>query len=216
VSADVEKQVAANAASEMVEDGMRVGLGTGTTVAYLLTALAQRAPHVRCVATSMHTEVAARRLGLVVEAFDTFDELDIAIDGADQITPNGWLVKGAGGAQLRERIVAAAARHFIVIADSSKPVEVLHSPVPLELNAFGLQATLRELGSVRLRDVGPSPDGGVIADYFGEVGEPAELALRLDTSPGVAAHGLFAPDLVSEIIVATGRTVTRSKPGGMR
>lgn len=216
MSADDEKHVAADAASAMVEDGMRVGLGTGTTVAFLLTALAHRAPNVRYVATSMQTEEAARRLGLDVDAFDTFDELDIAIDGADQIAPDGWLVKGAGGAQLRERIVAAAARHFIVIADSSKPVAVLHSPVPLELHAFGLQATLRELGSVRLRDVGPSPDGGVIADYYGEVGEPRELALRLDTTPGVAAHGLFAPDLVSEIIVATGRTVTRSKPGGMR
>jgi ribose 5-phosphate isomerase A len=216
VSADAEKQLAAETASAMVEDGMRVGLGTGTTVSFLLTALAKRAPDVRYVATSMHTESAARSLGLVVSAFDTFDELDIAIDGADQIAPDGWLMKGGGGAQLRERIVAAAARRFVVIADSSKPVAALHSPVPVELSAFGLQATLRELGSVRLRDVGRSPDGGVIADYFGDVGEPAELSLRLATTPGVAAHGLFAPDLVSEIIVATGRTVTRSSPGGMR
>jgi ribose 5-phosphate isomerase A len=171
---------------------------------------------VRYVATSLHTEVAARTLGLVIEPFDTFDELDIAIDGADQIASDGWLMKGGGGAQLRERIVAAAARHFIVIADSSKRVAALHAPVPLELNAFGLQATLRELGSVRLRDVGPSPDGGVIADYYGELSEPAELSLFLAATPGVAAHGLFEPDLVSEIIVGTGRTVTRSIPGGTR
>jgi ribose 5-phosphate isomerase A len=216
VSADAEKKLAAETASAMVEDGMRVGLGTGKTVAFLLSALAKRAPNVRYVATSMHTESAARSLGLEVNPFDTFDELDIAIDGADQIAPDGWLMKGGGGAQLRERIVAAAARRFVVIADSSKPVAALHSPVPVELSAFGLQATLRELGSVRLRDVGRSPDGGVIADYFGDVSEPAELSLRLATTPGVAAHGLFAPDLVSEIIVATGRTVTRSNPGGMR
>ncbi|MEO9180374.1 MAG: ribose-5-phosphate isomerase A, partial [Acidimicrobiales bacterium] len=171
---------------------------------------------VRYVASSTHTELAARSLGLVVHPFDTLDELDIAIDGADQIAPDGWLMKGGGGAQLRERIVAAAARHFVVIADSSKPVGALHSPVPLELSAFGLQATLRELGSIRLRDVGPSPDGGAIADYYGDVGNPAELALRLATTPGVAAHGLFAPALVSEIIVATARTVTRTVPGGKR
>jgi ribose 5-phosphate isomerase A len=216
VSADEEKQLAADAASELVEEGMRVGLGTGTTVAFLIASLARRAPDVRYVATSLHTEVAARTLGLVVEPFDTFDELDIAIDGADQIASDGWLMKGGGGAQLRERIVAAAARHFIVIADSSKRVAALHAPVPLELNAFGLQATLRELGSVRLRDVGPSPDGGVIADYYGELSEPAELSLFLAATPGVAAHGLFEPDLVSEIIVGTGRTVTRSIPGGTR
>lgn len=216
MSADEEKQAAADTASEMVEDGMRVGLGTGTTVAFLLSALAKRAPEVRYVATSIQTERAARDLGLIVDPFDEFDELDIAIDGADQIAPDGWLMKGGGGAQLRERIVAAAARRFVVIADSSKPVVALHSPVPVELSAFGLQATLRELGSVRVRDVGRSPDGGVIADYFGDVSEPAKLALQLATTPGVAAHGLFTPDLVSEIIVATGRTVTRSIPGGMR
>ena len=216
MSADQEKQLAADTASELVDDGMRVGLGTGTTVAFLLAVLAKRAPKVQYVATSTHTETVARSLGLDVRSFDTFDELDIAIDGADQIAPDGWLMKGGGGAQLRERIVAAAARHFVVIADSSKPVGALHSPVPLELRAFGLEATLRELGTVRLRNVGPSPDGGVIADYFGEVHTPSELALRLATTPGVAAHGLFAPTLVSEIIVATGRTVTRSNPGGKR
>ncbi len=208
--------MAADTACELVEDGMRVGLGTGTTVAFLLTALANRAPQVRYVASSTHTETAARSLGLVVHPFDTFDELDIAIDGADQIAPDGWLMKGGGGAQLRERIVAAAARRFVVIADSSKPVRALHSPVPLELSAFGLQATLRKLGSVRVRDVERSPDGGVIADYYGEVSAPAELALLLAATPGVAAHGLFAPALVSEIIVATGRTVSRSDPGGKR
>jgi ribose 5-phosphate isomerase A len=88
--------------------------------------------------------------------------------------------------------------------------------VPLELRRFGLAATVRELGAVSLRDVGPSPDGGVLADYHGDVGDPRELAERLASTPGVSAHGLFAPNLVSEIIVATAKTVTTSTPGGQQ
>ena len=126
------------------------------------------------------------------------------------MTPDGWLVKGGGGAHLREKIVAAAAERFVVIVDSSKPVDALTPPVPLELFAFGLRATLARLGeAVSLRDAPPSPDGGVIADYGGEVGDPAALAARLEADPGVAAHGLFPPALVSEVLVGRGSTVDR-------
>ena len=97
-----EKRLAAEAAAELVEDGMRVGLGTGSTVAFLLEALAARSPDIRCVATSVATEHAAERLGIPVEPFDTFDRLDLAIDGVDQISPDGWLVKGRGGAHPRQ------------------------------------------------------------------------------------------------------------------
>jgi ribose 5-phosphate isomerase A len=214
MSVDEEKRLAADTAAERILPGSRVGLGTGTTVAYLLVAIARRGVKARYVATSPETAEAARALGITVEAFDALDELDVAIDGADQIAPDGWLVKGRGGAHLREKIVAASARHFVVIADSSKPVTTLHAPIPLELRPFGLRATLRELGSVTLRDVGPSPDGGVLADYHGDVATPRELAERLASTPGVSAHGLFAPDLVSEIIVATAKTVTITTPGG--
>src|SRR5580704_4351868 len=169
MSIDAEKQLAAEAAAQLVEDGMTVGLGTGSTVAFLLPALAQRSLRLRCVATSPRTEEAARRLGLTVEAFDHIDRFDLTIDGADQIAPDGWLVKGAGAAHTREKIVAAAADRFVVIADSSKPVAALHAPIPLELMAFGLLATLRHLGSVTLRDVPHSPDGGIIADFTGPV-----------------------------------------------
>ena len=102
---------------------MLVGLGTGSTVAHLLPALAERKLEIRCVATSVATEEQARELGLSVEPFEAIERLDIAIDGADQIAPDGWLVKGGGGAHTREKIVAAAAERFVVIADSSKPVE---------------------------------------------------------------------------------------------
>jgi ribose 5-phosphate isomerase A len=216
VSLDEEKRLAANAAAELIEPDTRVGLGTGTTVAYLIEAVARRGVKARYVATSPQTADAARALGITIEEFGELDELDLAIDGADQIAPDGWLIKGRGGAHLREKIVAASARRFVVIADSSKPVRTLHAPVPLELRPFGLRATVRELGAVTLRDVGPSPDGGVLADYHGEVGDPRELAERLASTPGVSAHGLFAPQLVSEIIVATAKTVTKSKPGGQQ
>ena len=117
-----EKRLAAEASAELVEDGMTVGLGTGSTVAYLLPALARRELDLRCVATSPRTEKAATALGLAVEPFDTIDRFDMTIDGADQIAPDGWLVKGGGAAHTREKLVAAAADRFVVIADSSKPV----------------------------------------------------------------------------------------------
>jgi ribose 5-phosphate isomerase A len=202
-----EKQVAADAAAQLVEDGMAVGLGTGSTVAYLLPALARRRLSIRCVATSPRTERVARDLGLDVESADTVDRLDLTIDGADQVTPDGWLVKGGGGAHTREKIVAAAASRFIVIVDSSKPVAALHPPVPVELMDFGLPATLRRLGQVTLRDVPNSPDHGIIADYHGAVGDPAELAAALSATPGLVGHGLFPPEMVAVVLIGRGESV---------
>jgi ribose 5-phosphate isomerase A len=203
-SADTEKRLAAEAAAELVQDGMTVGLGTGSTVAFLLPALAARNLSIHCVATSPATEREAVKLGIDVGPFQGIDRLDIAIDGADQVAPDGWVIKGGGGAHFREKVVAAAAERFVVIADSSKPVDSLSPPVPLELAKFGLAATLRELGQVELRDAPESPDGGLIADYGGPMSDPAELAARLAATPGVVEHGLFPPELVSEVIVGRG------------
>jgi ribose 5-phosphate isomerase A len=216
VASDREKQAAADAAAELVEDGMRVGLGTGSTVAYLLPALARRGLALRCVATSLATETAARELGLAVEPFsgaDALAELDIAIDGADQVAPSGWVVKGGGAAHTREKAVAAAAARFVVIVSSDKLVDRLTPPVPLELLEFGLAATLLRLGSVELRDVSRSPDGGVIADYTGPVDDPAAVAALLSSTTGVVEHGLFPPDLLTDVIVGRGETAEhRSYP----
>ena len=214
--ADTEKRLAAEAAAELVEDGMTVGLGTGSTVAHLLPAIARRGvTGIRCVATSVATEEQARELGIPVERFDSLQRLDIAIDGTDEVTPDGWLIKGGGAAHQRERVVAAAAERFVVIADSSKPVEALVPPVPLELFAFGLRSTLARLGDeVELRDVPASPDGGTIADYRGAIADPAELAARLEADPGVAAHGLFPPALVHDVLIASGDAVRHTRPGG--
>jgi ribose 5-phosphate isomerase A len=204
-----EKRIAAEAAAELVQDGMAVGLGTGSTVAYLLPALARRKLSLRCVASSPHTRHAALGLGLTVEEFGTVDHLDITIDGADQVDPDGWLVKGGGAAHTREKIVAAAAERFIVIVDSRKPVAALHAPIPVELLEFGLPATLRRLASVTLRGVPRSPDKGVIADYHGEVGDPARLAADLSATPGLVEHGIFPPDLVASVLIGRDDTVER-------
>jgi ribose 5-phosphate isomerase A len=211
---DAEKRLAGERAAALVEDGMAVGLGTGSTVAFFLSALAERDLDVRCVATSLATEQAALDLGLRVESFagaGALPRLDLAVDGADQVSPDHWLVKGGGAAHTREKAVAAASDRFVVIASSDKLVERLGPPVPLELLEYGLAATLRRLGAVTLRDAARSPDGGVIADYTGEVGDPEELAALLSGTAGVVEHGLFPPSLVSEVIVANGGVVeTRS------
>jgi ribose 5-phosphate isomerase A len=198
---ETEKRLAAQAAAELVEDGMTVGLGTGTTVAHLLPALAARGLTLRCVATSLRTEEEARALGLPVEPFNGIARLDIAIDGADQIAPDGWIVKGGGAAHTREKIVAASSDRFVVIASSDKLVEAIAAPIPLELLPYGLDATLARLGEVAIRDVPPSPDGGVIADYLGPVEDPAAAAAWLSAVPGVVEHGLFPPELTSDVLV---------------
>jgi ribose 5-phosphate isomerase A len=202
-----QKRTAARAAAALVSDGQRVGLGTGSNVAYLLPALAERELSLRCVATSPATERAARELGLTVEDLNDLEHLDIAIDGADQIDPQGWLVKGGGGAHTREKIVAAAASRFVVIASAEKAVSKLGPPVPLEVLRFGVRMTLSSLGDAILREAPPSPEGNLIADYLGPVEDPPALAARLSGAPGVVDHGLFAPQLISDILIAT--------PGGL-
>src|ERR1700744_374270 len=176
---------AAEAAAQLVEPGMRVGLGTGRTVARLLPALAARAlDGVRCVATSPETEQVASGLGLAVEPFSALDRLDIAIDGADQVAADWWTVKGGHGAHLREKIVAAAADQFVVIVSEDKLVHAVHAPVPLELDAFGLQSTLHTVGTVTVRAGAPTtPEGGVIADYTGPLEDPVAVAAWLDEIP---------------------------------
>jgi ribose 5-phosphate isomerase A len=202
-----EKRAAAETAVALVESGMWVGLGTGSTVAELVPALGARRLDITCAATSPATEELAIAHGLDVRPFTDIDRLDLAIDGADQVDPLGWLIKGGGGAQTRERIVAAAADRFVVIVSSDKPVDRLHAPVPLELLPFGLAATLRALPGTVLRNAPVTPDGGVIADYHGEVGDPAVLAAMFDAVPGLVSHGLFQPAMVSTVLIARGDEV---------
>jgi ribose 5-phosphate isomerase A len=196
-----QKLAAAMAAVGFVDGGMSVGLGTGSTVELLLAPLAARRLSLRCVATSPRTEEAARALGLSVEPFGSVERLDIAIDGADQVAPDGWLVKGGGGAHTREKVVEAAADRFIVIVDESKLTDAIAPPIPFELLAFGEASVLRVLSPSQVRGVPQTPDGGIIADYLGPVGDPAALAARFEATPGVIEHGLFPPEMVSEIVI---------------
>ncbi|MBA2424465.1 MAG: ribose 5-phosphate isomerase A [Actinobacteria bacterium] len=210
-----EKELAARAAAALIEDGMTVGLGTGSTVAHFVSALAARDLELRCVATSPATETVARDLGLRLEPFGAYSKLarlDIAVDGADQVARGGWVVKGGGGAHTREKIVAAAAERFVVIVSSDKLVDEIAPPIPLELLAFGVVTTVDRLGSTQLRDAQTTPDGGVLADWIGSVDNPAELAALLAATPGVVEHGLFPPDLVSEVLVGRGGEVERIEP----
>ena len=131
-----EKRAAAQAAAMLVPQGATVGLGSGTTVAHFLVALARRNLELTCVATSPATEETARTLGLSVQPFDRLDRLDIAVDGADQVDSELWLVKGGGAAHTREKVVAASAERFVVIVSSDKVVDRVGPPVPLEVLRF--------------------------------------------------------------------------------
>jgi ribose 5-phosphate isomerase A len=202
---------------------MTIGLGTGSTAAYLLAPLAARKLDIRCVATSPSTAQAARAMGIDVVSFAGLESparLDMTIDGADQVDPSGWLIKGGGGAHTREKSVAAAADRFVVIVSENKLVDRLTPPVPLELAEFGLAGTLARLGGVelrgvtvaqvglvKLRDASHSPDGGVIADYMTPFQDPNQLAEWLSEMPGVVEHGLFPPSMVSDVLVGRGEQV---------
>ncbi len=198
---DSYKHAVGVAAAELLRDGDRVGLGTGSTVAQLVPAIAARGLKLRCTATSPQTEQLALSLGLSIEPLDALGELDITIDGADQVDPRSWLIKGGGAAHTREKIVAAAARRFVVLVTIDKVVDALTSPVPLEIMTFGAEHTLARVAPARWRDVPASPDGNRIADYVGEIEDPAELAARLSAEPGLVEHGLFAPALVSDVLI---------------
>jgi ribose 5-phosphate isomerase A len=216
--AEREKRLAAEAAAALVEGGMSVGLGTGSTATHFLEALAARSLDVRCVATSPATESAALALGLRVERFDgrnALTRIDLAVDGADQVASDGWVVKGRGGAHTREKVVAAAADRFVVVVSSIKLVDRVGPPVPLELLSFGAAATLARIGNALLRDAPRTPDGGVLADYTGAIEDAAALAAWLSSTAGVVEHGLFPPELVSDVLVGRGGTVERIAGGRM-
>jgi len=201
---DAQMTAAARAAAALVPDGAIVGLGTGSTVAHLLPVLAERAAGHVFVATSASTEQLAAELGIEVQRFDRLAHLDVAIDGADEIAPEGWLIKGGGGAHVREKIVAANASRFIIIGSARKEVRRLARAVPVEVLAFGAEATLHDLrrfGEVVLRSPELTLNGGLVADVHARLSDPRTLAVQLDGLPGVLGHGLFGPELVDDIIV---------------
>lgn len=210
--ADAMKQLVAARALGFVEDGMRLGLGSGTTAKVFVDLLAARVRaenlRVRCVPTSEATRRQAESLGLDMTTLDDCPELDLTIDGADEFDPSLQLIKGGGGALLREKIVAAASRGMVVIADASKAVDRLgRFPLPVEVNRFGLAATTRlvtqaieglgmRANPVLRRGADGAPtvtDGGhlLLDCHLGSIADPGALADRLVAVPGVVEHGLF-------------------------
>lgn len=206
---------------------MRLGLGTGSTAEHFVDLLAERVRgglKVTCVSSSERTQAQAERLGISLTTLDAMPELDLYVDGADEIGPGLSLIKGGGGALLREKIVASAARRMIVIADESKLVPVLGAfPLPIEVVPFGLEATriaiVRLAGRLGLSGLmlvrGATnghvfvTDGGhrILDCHFSHIDNPAELAAGLTAIPGVVEHGLFL-GLASAACVAG--------PGGVR
>ena len=215
-----EKRVAARRAIEEVRDGMIVGLGTGSTVAFAIDTLAERCRAgltITAVATSLQTETRARQSGIDVVDFASLDRVDLVIDGVDEVDGYFRAIKGAGGAMLREKIVAAAAGRMIAIADSTKAVEKLgKAPVPVEVLPFALgfvQAELAALGAkptLRITSASEpyqTDQANPILDCaFGSIDDPAKLAVELSGIPGILGHGLFVSE-IDALFIARGSTV---------
>ena len=202
---DGEKEAAARASVKLVRDGDIVGLGTGSTAAYAVRFLGERVQaglKIRGIPTSIHTQEQAASLGIPLTTLDKFQTIDVTIDGADEVDAELRLIKGGGGALLREKIVASATRKFVIIADSSKQVPVLGKfPVPVEAIKFAealVAKKIRELGAavtVRVASSGKpfvTDEGNHILDCnFGQIADPPALAHALENMPGVVEHGLF-------------------------
>ncbi len=212
---DAEKEAAAHASLQFVHDGQIVGLGTGSTAVRavrLLGAGVKAGLKIHGVPTSVHTKELAERLGIPLLTLDDIQQIDITIDGADEIDPQLHLIKGGGGALLREKIIASASRQMIVVGDSSKQVAMLGKfPLPVEVIPFAqvlLGKKISALGaSVRLRmDASGKPfvtdEGHHILDCsFGQIPDPPALARQLSDMPGVVEHGLFI-NLASVALIA--------------
>ena len=231
MTADDQKRAVGQAAAALVRDGMTVGLGTGSTAAHFVEALAARAKteglKLRCVSTSGTTEALAGRLGLTLLTLDAAGEIDLTVDGADEIGPGLSLIKGGGAALLREKLVWEASRRCVVIADAAKRVGALgRFPLPVEVVAFGHTTTARRLfdalaecdlgaaPSLRVRDGAPvlTDGGGVIYDIAcGAIPDPTMLADALKAVTGVVDHGLFL-DLADEALLGTASGVERLLP----
>lgn len=225
---DAKRRAGAGGA-ELVEDGMAVGLGTGTTAYWLVERLAERVREeglrVRCVPTSRRTEEQARALGLPLVTFAEVGQLDMAIDGADEIGPGLALIKGGGGALLREKLVARAARRFVVVADASKRVEVLgRFPLPVEVVPFAWEVTARRVAEVTgaepaLRRDGRgeayvTDNGNYVLDCrCGEIPDPERTERGLKLLTGVVECGLFV-GMADLAVLATDEEVRLVERGG--
>ena len=208
------KEAVGYKAAEYVEDGMTVGLGTGSTAHYMILALGERVKeglNIKCVATSLASEKTARECGLKIVEFKDVEKIDLSIDGADEIDLNMNLIKGGGGALLREKIIENFSEKLVIIADESKNVELLGDfKVPVEVTKFASELTAKKIESLggipKLREKDGqtfiTDNGNYIFDCdFGKIQNPKELCERLNMIPGVVENGIF-PDMADRIIIA--------------
>jgi ribose 5-phosphate isomerase A len=219
-TSDLEKAAAARASLRFVRDGMTLGLGTGSTAAHAVRFLGEQVRaglKVRGIPTSVHTRELAASLGIPLTTLDECQQIDVDIDGADEFDPQLHLIKGGGGALLREKIIASASRQVVIIADSSKQVAVLGEfPLPVEVIAFAQPLVAKRItalgATVKLRqDTKGNPfitdEGHHILDCsFGQIPDPPTLARTLSDMPGVVEHGLFI-DLATVVLCAKGENV---------
>ena len=215
-----EKEAAARASLRFVRDGQIVGLGTGSTAAYAVRLIGERVRaglKIRGIPTSAQTEELATSLGIPLTTLEEFQQIDVTIDGADEVDPQLSVIKGGGGALLREKIIASATRQVIIIADSSKQVSVLGKfPLPVEIIPFAqplVAKRIADLGAiVKLRksaDARPfiTDEGHHILDcHFDRIPDPPGLARKLSDMPGVVEHGLFI-GMASVALIAKGSEV---------
>lgn len=224
MSADDDKRLAASAAVELVEDGMVLGLGTGSTAVFAVEMLGERVRtglRIKGVPTSDSTEKLAKSVGIPIVTLDEFPQLDLDIDGADEVEPTLCLIKGGGGALLREKIVAYASRRVVIIVDEKKLVDKLgkfHLPIEVVPFSRGLiQETIKKMGAssvVRERNgqVFRTDENNLILDCdFGLIDDPRALGQQLSLIPGVVEHGLFL-DMVERVIIGgDGKVKTLSR-----
>jgi ribose 5-phosphate isomerase A len=210
------KKLAAERSLGFVEDGMLFGLGTGSTIAFLIPMLGERVAgglRIRAVPTSKRSSDAAKALGIdVLDDFDGGEPIDLTIDGADEVDPRLQLTKGGGGALLREKIVAACSKRVVIVADENKLVNALgRFPLPVEVIQLGWRSVERRLAALggepalrRGADGGPyvTDEGNYILDcHFGTIPDPPALAAKIDGIVGVVEHGLFV-DIADTVVVA--------------
>ncbi len=217
------KQMAGESAANMITEGMVVGLGTGSTVAYTLEKLGERIRnglHILCIPTSIQTAIRATSYDIPLTTLDLVESIDITIDGADQIDPSGNLIKGRGAAHVREKIVAQVSKSLVIVADESKLVKHLHGPIPIEVVLFGLYPVIRILqkmgGTIDIREGvkkdGPvlSDNGNLILDYYPKNNfNPGALEATITMLPGVVGCGLFTTYAEKTSVIIAGNTGCR-------